>query len=329
VRTHGVSRRSSHGLPRIALVAGLLCGLGGSAVGPARAAQEFEKVATVGAQFLKLPIGARGVAMGGAFTAVADDASCVWWNVGALARLQNDMVAVHHTPWFAGINLSQMTYITHVRALPGAVAVHARALYMPEEDVRTVSRPDGEGTTFDAGDISLGLSYARSLTDKFSTGVGMNFVQSTLATYSASAVTFDFGTLYDTGYRNVTIGMQIQNIGSQMTFIEEAVKVPTLFRVGMASRLLDRRGHRMLLAGEFSHPPDNTERANVGMEYSFQSVLYLRGGWYYRFDLERYSAGVGLRIPGGLSRESRVDYAFTEMDGGLPGIHRVSAEFRL
>lgn len=296
---------------------------------PALAAQEFEKVATVGAQFLKLPIGARGAAMGGAFTAVADDASCVWWNVGALARLQGDMLAVHHTPWFADINLSQITYVTHFGALPGTVAAHARALYMPEDDVRTVSRPDGEGTTFDAGDISLGVSYSRSLTDKFSTGVGMNFVQSTLATYSASAVTFDFGTLYDTGYRNVTIGMQIQNIGSQMTFIEEAVKVPTLFRVGMASRLLDRRGHRMLLAGEFSHPPDNAERANVGVEYSFQSLLFLRGGWYYRFDLERYSAGVGLRIPGGLARESRVDYAYTEIDGGLPGIHRVSAEFRL
>lgn len=318
--------RSGSACARVALAAALLAG--SAMLCPAMAGREFEKVATVGAQFLKLPVGARGVAMGGAFTAVADDATSVWWNVGALARLEGDLIAIHHTPWFADISFSQVTYVTHIRAVPGTVAVHARSLYMPEEDVRSVLRPEGEGTTFDAGDLSLGVSYARSLTDKFSTGIGMNYIQSTLATYSASAVTFDFGTLYDTGYRNVTIGMQIQNIGSQMTFIEEPVKVPTLFRVGMASRLIDRRMHRLILAGEFSHPPDNSERANVGTEYSFQSLLFLRAGWYYRFDLERFSAGGGVRIPGGLARESRVDYAYTEMDGGLPGVHRISAEFR-
>ena len=291
------------------------------------AAREFEKVATVGAQILKLSVGARAAAMGGAFTAIADDASCVYWNVGGLARIQDGVFAVNHTPWLADISFSQVTYVGHTRYLPGTFALHARSLYMPEMEVRTVFRPQGDGTSFDAGEMALGLSYARSLTDKFSAGVGANFIQSTLASYRGSAVTFDFGTLYDTGYRNFRIGMQIQNIGGDLTYIEKPVKVPTNFRVGMSTRLLDRGGNRLVAAGEFSHPPDNSERANLGGEYSLRDLVFLRAGWYYRFDTERFSLGAGLRLPGIIAREARFDYAYTELNG-LPAIHRFSAEFR-
>jgi hypothetical protein len=293
---------------------------------PARAAREFEKVATVGAQFLKLPVGARAAGMAGSFTAIADDASCVYWNVGGLARIQDKVFAINHTPWLAGINFTQATYVTHTRYLPGTIAFHARSLYMSEMDVRTVFRPEGEGKRFDAGDLALGVTYARSLTDKFSAGIGANYLQSTLATFRASAVTFDFGTLYDTGFRNFRIGMEIQNIGSDLTYIEKPVKVPTVFRVGMSTHLLDHAGQRIVAAGEFSHPPDNSERANLGGEYSFREFLFLRAGWYYRYDTERFSLGGGIRLPGLVASESRFDYAYTEMNGLSP-IHRFSAEF--
>lgn len=295
--------------------------------GSVQAAREFEKVATVGAQILKLSVGARAAAMGGSFTAVADDASCVYWNVGGLARIQDRAFAVNHTPWLAGISFSQVTLIGHTRYLPGTLALHARSLYMPEMEVRTVFRPEGDGTSFDAGEMAFGLSYGRSLTDKFSAGIGVNLIQSTLASYRASVLTYDFGTLYDTGYRNFRIGMQIQNIGSDLTYIEKAVKVPTAFRVGMSTRLLDRAEQRLVAAGEFSHPPDNSERANLGGEYSLRDFMFLRAGWYYRFDAERYSLGAGLRLPVIVAREGRFDYAYTELNG-LPAIHRFSAEFR-
>lgn len=313
----------------VAHAAGLLFLLSLAILLPARAhaAKEFEKVATIGAQFLKIPIGARAVAMGTAFTSVSDDASCVFWNPAGLARIDGRALAFHHTPWLADISLTQITYITRVRFLPGSFAVHARSLYMPEDDVRTVFRPDGDGTRFDAGDVALGLSYARSLTDKFSTGVGINWLHSTLATYTASAFTFDFGTLYDTGFRSFKIGMAIANIGSDMVFIDDPVKVPTIFRVGMSTVLFQRAGQRLLVSGEFSHPPDNNERANMGSEYSFYDYLFVRGGYFYRFDVERFSTGFGVRVPTSLLRDSRFDYAYTEMRE-LPAVHRFSAEFR-
>ena len=96
----------------------------------------------------------------------------------------------------------------------------------------------------------------------------------------------------------------------------------------MSTQLLDRAGQRFVLAGEFAHPPDNSERANLGGEYAIRDTVFLRGGWFYRFDTERFSLGGGLRLPAVVAREARFDYAYTELDG-LPAIHRFSAEFRL
>ena len=56
-------------------------------------AQEFAKVGTSGTQFLKLGVGARSVGLGGAFVAVVNDASSVYWNpsLSSLQRVNASM----------------------------------------------------------------------------------------------------------------------------------------------------------------------------------------------------------------------------------------------
>lgn len=295
--------------------------------GWAEAAREFEKVGTVGGQFLKIGVGARAVGMGSAFVAVADDATAVFWNPAGVARLEDNMVSINHTTWLANISHTQASYVFGVSFLPGRFSAHVRSLYMDSQLRRTVFRPEGEGRSFDAGDVAVGLTYARSMTDKFSAGLGLNYVQSTLATVTGDAYTFDFGTLYDTGYRSLKIGMSIQNIGSEMKFIEDSVKMPTVFRVGMAMKVYESGSSRVVTSGEFSHPPDNNERAAWGMEYGFKEFFFARTGYQFKYDLETYSAGLGFKVATSLNSEGRVDYGYTDM-GDLPGVHRISADFR-
>ena len=296
--------------------------------GVSQAAQEFEKVGTIGGQFLKLGVGARAQAMGGAFVSVADDATAIYWNPAGIARINRSVVSVNHLSWLAGISFSQLGAVFEVGFLPGKVAINARALYMDGAPERTVFRPDGTGQFFDAGDLAVGLTYGRSFTDKFSAGISANYIQSTLATYTESAYTFDFGTLYDTGYRSLRIGMAIQNIGSDMQFISQTVKMPTIFRVGMSMNLYESDAHLLTMAGEFSHPPDNRERASWGAEYGFKEFFFARGGYQFRYDIESYSAGVGFKVATGFNSESRIDYAYTDMSEIGMGVHRVSIDFR-
>lgn len=305
----------------------LIAVLGVAWPGIGRAAHEFEKVGTVGGQFLKIGIGARAVSMGSAFVAVADDATAVYWNPAGIARIDKNMASINHLAWLADINLTQATYVFHTGWFPGTIALNARSVYMPEEPIRTVFHPEGGVGSFDAGDLAVGLTYARSLTDKFSFGITANYLQSTLADYSADAVTFDFGTLYNTGYRSLRIGMAIANIGSTMEWIEDNVKMPMTFRVGMSMNLYESGSHIFLMAGDFSHPPDNAERATWGSEYGFKEFLYLRGGYHFNYDLETYSAGLGFKLAASLNSEARVDYAYTDMSE-MPGVHRISVDFR-
>ncbi|MCK4304347.1 MAG: PorV/PorQ family protein [Candidatus Eisenbacteria sp.] len=307
----------------VVLVAVLMLGLPGAAFG----AREFEKVGTQGGQFLKIGIGARAAGMGAAFTSIADDASAVYWNPAGVARITRNVIALNHCDWAADISFSHAAYVFDPKYVPGMMAIHARSLYMPEQVVRTVYKPEGDGTKFDNGDVGVGITYARSLTDKFSAGLTFNYIHSSLADYSASAYTFDFGTLYDTGYQSLRIGMAIQNIGSDMEFITKSVKMPTVFRVGMSMSVYESEVYSALTSAEFSHPPDNNERANIGMEVGYKDFIRLRGGYGFGYDADGLGLGFGFKVPTSLNAEATMDYAFTDMSE-LGGIHRIAVDFR-
>jgi hypothetical protein len=293
----------------------------------AHAAKAFDKVATVGGQFLKIGIGARATGMGSSFVAVADDASSVYWNPAGISRLSGSIASVNHAVWPTDIALTQAAYIFNVGFMPGMFAFQARSLYMSDMERTTVYHPDGDGTYFDAGDAAFGLTYSRSLTDKFSAGVTANFVHSGLDDISDNVMAFDFGTLYDTGFRSLRIGMSIQNIGGEFVYIDpqRAAKVPTVFRVGASMTMLESGNNAFLLAGEFSHPPDNSERINVGGEYSFKDFVFARAGYNIGYDTEKLAAGIGVKFPSSMSTETRFDYSFVDMSE-LGGAHRFSLD---
>jgi hypothetical protein len=299
--------------------------------GAAGAANIFEKVGTFGAQFLKMGVGARAAGMGGAFVAVADDASSLYWNAAGAARIDPDKseLSINHANWPAEISFDQIGYVFHVKRIPGAIGVSARAVSMDPMVETTSFQPDpdvGTGNTFDAGSLTVGLTYARSFTDKFSAGVTANFVHEGLAEFSQQAYAFDLGTLYDVGTLGMKIGMTISNIGSEVQFIDRSARIPAIFRVGTSATVFQTANQRLLGAFEFSHPPDNSERLNVGAEYGFRNYVFLRGGYNINYDAEGIAGGVGFHFPVSVAGQADLDYAFTDMRD-LGGVHRFSLKF--
>jgi Uncharacterised protein family (UPF0164) len=297
----------------------------------AGAAQIFEKVGTFDGQFLKIAVGARAAAMGGAFVGVADDASSVYWNAAGIARIDPDKseLQLSHASWPAELKFEHVSYVFHMKRIPGAFAVHARALTMDPMVETTAFQPDpavGTGNTFDAGMMTAGMTYARSFTDKFSAGVTFNFVYEGLADLSQQTYSFDIGTLYDVGTLGMKIGMAISNIGSQISFIERNARIPAIFRVGTSATLVQMSDQKLLGSFEFSHPPDNSERLNAGLEYAFRKFLFVRGGYNINYDSEGYAGGAGFRFPAAVAGQADLDYAYTDMKD-LGGSHRVSLKF--
>jgi hypothetical protein len=295
------------------------------------AANIFEKVGTFDGQYLKVAVGARAAAMGGAFVAVADDATALFWNCAGIARIEPDKseLTLNHTSWPAELNFDQVGYVFHLKKIPGAFGLNARALSMDPMVETTAYQPDpnvGTGRTFDAGSMSFGLTYARSFTDKFSAGVTANFNHEGLAELSQQFYSFDLGTLYDVGTLGMKIGMAISNIGNQVRFIDRDARIPSIFRVGTSATLLKSADHKMIGSFEFSHPPDNSERINVGTEYEFRDYLYLRGGYNINYDTDGLAAGIGLHFPVSIAGKADLDYAYTDMRE-LGSAHRFSLKF--
>jgi hypothetical protein len=299
--------------------------------GMAGAANIFEKVGTFDGQFLKIGVGARACAMGGAFVGVADDASAVFWNAAGIARIDPDKseVSLNHANWPAELSFDQVGYVFHLKKIPGAFSVHARALTMNPMVETTAFQPDpqvGTGNTFDAGMMSAGFTYARSFTDKFSAGVTANLIHEGLADLSQQTYSFDIGTLYDVGALGMKIGMAISNIGSQIRFIDRDGRLPAVFRVGSSAMLFQTADQKLLGSFEFSHPPDNAERLNAGFEYGFRKYVFLRGGYNINYDTDGIAGGAGFRFPVSGVAEADLDYAYTDMKE-LGAAHRFSLTF--
>jgi hypothetical protein len=310
-------------LAALAVLALLVPGVAGADI--------FEKVGTFDGQFLKIAIGARAAGMGGAFVGVADDASSVFWNAAGIARIDPDKseLQFNHASWPAELSFDQATYVFHMKKIPGAFSVHARALSMDPMVEVTAYQPDpnvGTGQTFDAGMMTAGVTYARSFTDKFSAGVTANLVHEGLAEFSQQTFAFDIGTLYDVGTFGMKIGMAISNIGSQIRFIDREARIPAIFRVGTSATLMQTANQRLLGSFEFSHPPDNSERLNVGAEYAFQKYVFLRGGYNINYDSEGLAAGAGFHFPVSVVGMADLDYAYTDMSD-LGSVHRFSLKF--
>ena len=182
--------------------------------------------------------------MGGAFVGVADDASAVFWNAAGIARIDPDKseLSLNHATWPAELSFDQIGYVFHLKRIPGAFGVHARALSMDPMVETTAFQPDpeiGTGAHLRRRHDDARASPTRGpFTDKFSAGVTANLVHEGLADLSQQTFAFDIGTLYDVGTLGMKIGMAISNIGSQISFIDREARIPAIFRVGTSAMLL-------------------------------------------------------------------------------------------
>jgi outer membrane protein assembly factor BamA len=89
---------------------------------------------------------------------------------------------------------------------------------------------------------------------------------------------------------------------------------------------MQRADQQWLGSLEFSHPPDNAERLNVGTEYSYKNLIHLRGGYNINYDAEGLAGGVGFHFPVSVAGQADLDYAYTDMQD-LGGVHRFSLTF--
>lgn len=321
-------------------------------------AGSFSKVGTAAAQFLKIGVGARAMGMGGSFTAVANDISTIYWNPAGIANLDRTSIGFTHSEWFADISHDFAGIVLPISS-SDFIAVQATMLNTGEQEVTTVANPDGTGIFYDVRDLSIGLTYARQLTDRFSVGLSAKYVMQNLYNVQASSFTLDVGSYLRTGFHNLIIGMAISNFGGTMQLdgrdlitiadvnssfsgnynpdarlTTQEYPLPLIFRVGLAldfvggsDPIIQSDDYRFTLATEGTHLNDNNERFNIGTEISWTETVFLRGGYKINYDTEKWALGIGVNIPIG-NRKAAFDYAYIDFDN-LGNVSQFSLQLQL
>ena len=168
--------------------------------------------------------------MGEAFVAVDGDATCLYWNPAGIATIEGSQFTLNHSTWPAELSHEFAGYVFSYKFIPGVLGVSATVLQMDPMPETTEYRQGGTGYSFDAGSMAFGLTYARMLTDRFSFGVTGKWIHEGLADFSGETVALDLGTIYNTGFRDIKIGMAFVNMGSGYTLIDGGKHASTIDR---------------------------------------------------------------------------------------------------
>ena len=316
-------------------------------------ATDVSKVGTSAATYLEIPVGAPAIAMGGAFVSVANDATALYWNPAGIALIPRNEVVAVHTNWIADTKFDFGAFVLPLGDF-GALGFSFTSLSMADMKVRTVEQQEGTGEYFSAVDLAAGISYARKLSDRFAIGFTGKYLQQSIWHEKASAFAIDAGTSFRTDLLGgIVIGATLTNFGTAMQlsgrdtrqFIRidptktgsndripaniemESWDLPLQFQFGVSTNIINNENYRWAVAVDAMHPSDNFGSMNIGTEFAYLNIFFLRGGFQSLFldDAEGgFSFGVGL-ASGSLSKDLglKFDYAFRDM-GRLQSIHTFS-----
>ncbi|MFN3694511.1 MAG: PorV/PorQ family protein [Ignavibacterium sp.] len=301
---------------------------------------DVSKRGTTAAPFLTIGQGARSIGMGSASVGVTNDVSSIYWNPAGLTKAEGVQIMFDHTMWIADIRYNFLAASYNLGDL-GTVGVSFLSSNIGEMKVTTVEQPNGTGETFSANDMSISLAYAIQLTDRFAIGFNPKFIYQGIWKMSATAFALDLGVQYVTPFDDAVLAMSISNFGTKMQLLGNSNLVlydpdpfgtgnngkipayletnswslPLNFRVGISYQPLKMQEHGLLIGVDASHPSDDYESINIGVEYSYNDFVFIRGGYKSLFlqdAEEKFTAGFGLKkeLLGNVA--IKIDYAYQD-----------------
>lgn len=309
----------------------LMCVLLMTATAAACASAQSKTGTTVG-QFLMIEPSARVAAMGNAGATMYGDIQSAYYNPAAIGHFLRNGVQFTHSPWLADITYDYAG-VALVLGDFGNMYGSVTALNSGEIDVRTVEAPLGTGERYTVSDLAFGLGYGRQISDRFSVGIQVSYLQETIWHSTMSAFALSVGTLYRISPDGLHIGASISNFGTRGKFDGRDLRIqydqniskygdngaipaelftndfplPVLFRVGIGLPVKIDENNRILLAIDAFHPNDNTESVSLGAEWMFFDLFAVRGGYQHLFQQD---SEVGLTLGAGVQYEMETTKIF-------------------
>ena len=185
--------------------------------------QDFTNAGASGSVFTKIWVGARAAGMAGAYSAMTDDITSLYWNPAGIARLPGVNVGASYTAWFGDV---AHNFIGATMPLSDRYRLGVSLTIVDYGNLKYATiQKDANGGTFNANDMSLGLSFAGALTDRFEYGATVKYLRSSILDMSADGFAFDAGSIYQTDFYHMKISMDLANLGSDRGFSGNSLSI--------------------------------------------------------------------------------------------------------
>lgn len=273
---------------------------------------------TSGFVFLRLGNGARASGMGEAFTAVADDATSIYWNPAGLAAIEGVELNVTHSEWLTDIRFEQISVVNEM--FGGAAGLSFTGVYYGSLDRRGEYPSFASDGTFSPYDIAVSAAYGRDVIPNLSAGISAKLIYEKIDFESATGWAVDAGIIHRSMIEGLTLAASMLNLGPQTSFVSEKFYPPFQLRGG-ASYGYDAAWLRggIILAADAVFPNDGDAKLHTGVEYNYRRLLSVRGGYKSSYYTQGPTLGFGVNY-----RSLRFDYAYMPMEFELGDSHRFS-----
>lgn len=273
---------------------------------------QINKVGTASALFLKIPVGAKAVATGGAGITQYGNAAAVFANPASLALAGDQKsVDISYSQWLLGIHHQAISFVQPI-GRDTYLGVNVVSLISGEMEVTTTYEQNGTGDYFRYQDFAVGITGARRFSDHLAMGLTAKIVMESAYTAHAFGYAVDFGTWYWVGLRDIRLTMALRNFGPEIqyngTYEDTHVKgnlrrteeydygsfpLPLTFALGVAGNLVVKENYTLELHLETQHLNDYTPRVNTGLRWVNRGNLWLAAGIKFNYEQESFSAGLG------------------------------------
>jgi len=287
-------------------------------------------IGTSAFEFLRTDFSTRSGAMSGAFVGMRGDINGMFHNPAGMAFTTERQFSFNYMGYLVDINGGQAGYSQRISEYG---QISASIIYFDYgEFIETDEFANQTGREYGANDFAFAISYADDLEPGFTYGVTAKYVHSKIDIYTASAIAFDFGLIYDAPFEdNLYIGLTLANVGKQVTkYIDTDESLPLSLRLGLTQKLAHLPLEFNVVLNDLNMSEDSIldrlKKFSIGGEFTLSEMLRLRLGYdndvHQGLDTGTGAGFAGVSFGFGILYEAfRFDYAFSSF-GDLGSVHR-------
>lgn len=262
------------------------------------------------ARYLRIGVGARALGMGGAFTAVADDASACYWNPAGLVQLKNKEVQAMYSMLSVD---RKYNFLNYAQPMKDDRCFGISVIDFGVGDIRGKDKSKADTGMFDNQENALIVSYAGNMENGLLLGGNLKYITQSMnpseGKQSAGGISMDMGMLWK-AKPDMSVGLLLQDVGGSLNWdTGHKDRLPVVIKAGTAYRLLN---NQLLLAFDVEKVVHNKKsRLHLGGEYNLNENIAFRLGVISAYDTFP-TAGLSLKFPLLLFTKQTfcVDYAF-------------------